>query len=236
MTAAARKTAARPSALGVFVARAEARVILWTAGEISLHEAVDELWAAAVRNGLVAKLGADKGQQLLADIFAKVRSPDECKPEIPARGVEALIAGLKLCADTQRHLAEWESRKAQPAEGLSSTFAAACRKADEKQRRKPPDPRLEKLRRLLDDDVSLERAWEELNKPTDHAAASTVEALMFSLRERGVAALAEAETRRRLAALSTTQVQVILARLMALRPTYPAIDDELLFLLGEQLR
>jgi hypothetical protein len=43
-----------------------------------------------------------------------------------------------------------------------STFADACRKADEKQRRKPPDPRLDRLHRLMDDDVSIERAWHEL--------------------------------------------------------------------------
>jgi hypothetical protein len=67
------------------------------------------------------------------------------------------------------------------------------------------------------------------------AAASTVEALMFSLRERGTAALAEADCRRRLADLSSAQVRVVIGRLMALRPHYPAITDELLFLLGEQL-
>jgi len=45
-----------------------------------------------------------------------------------------------------------------------STFAEACRKADEKQRRKPPNPRLDRLRRLMDDDVSIERAWHELHE------------------------------------------------------------------------
>jgi hypothetical protein len=38
-----------------------------------------------------------------------------------------------------------------------------------------------------------------------------------------------------LAAMSTAQVREILARLMALRPTYSAINDDLLLLLGEQL-
>jgi hypothetical protein len=42
------------------------------------------------------------------------------------------------------------------------TFAESCRRADEKQRRKSPDPRLDRLRRLMDDDVSIERAWHEL--------------------------------------------------------------------------
>jgi hypothetical protein len=69
----------------------------------------------------------------------------------------------------------------------------------------------------------------------NRAAASTVEALLLGLRERGTAALAKQECRRRLANLSSVQVREVLARLMALRPTYPAIDDELLFLVGEQL-
>ncbi len=57
MSAAARKRAepaARPSPLEVFIARAEARALLWQAGEFDLHEAVDELQAAAERDGLVA--------------------------------------------------------------------------------------------------------------------------------------------------------------------------------------
>jgi hypothetical protein len=45
-----------------------------------------------------------------------------------------------------------------------STFAALCDAADEKQRRKPVDARTERTRALMDDDISLERAWHELNK------------------------------------------------------------------------
>jgi hypothetical protein len=58
---------------------------------------------------------------------------------------------------------------------------------------------------------------------------------MLALRERGTAALAKPDTRRRLADLSSAQVREVLARLMALRSSYPAINDELLFLLGEKL-
>src|SRR5262249_34574582 len=46
----------------------------------------------------------------------------------------------------------------------ADTFADACRRADEKQRRRPPDPRLERLRRLMDDDISIERAHAELKQ------------------------------------------------------------------------
>jgi hypothetical protein len=75
MTAAARKVngAARPSALAVFTARCEARALLWKDGELDLHQAVDELWASAVRDGLVGELGTDKVQSLLADAFAPMR-------------------------------------------------------------------------------------------------------------------------------------------------------------------
>jgi hypothetical protein len=68
MTAAAAraKTAARPSTLEVFTARAEARALLWQAGELDLHEAVDELQAAAVRDGLVAEIGQDAVQAIMA--------------------------------------------------------------------------------------------------------------------------------------------------------------------------
>jgi len=123
----------RADPVEVFVARAQARATLWAAGEISLHAAVDELWADAVRDGLVAKLGADEVQRLLADAFAPERD------------------------DLPRH----EDVVPEPIAD-DDTFAEACRKADEKQRRKPADPRLDRLRRLTDDDVSLERAWHEL--------------------------------------------------------------------------
>src|SRR5262245_892725 len=68
-----RKPSPQVDALKVFVARAEARALLWHTGEISLHDAVDELWQAAVTGGLVAKLGPDKVQSILADAFAPLR-------------------------------------------------------------------------------------------------------------------------------------------------------------------
>jgi hypothetical protein len=73
MPAAARaRPAARPSALEAFVARAEARALLWQAGEFDLHEAVDVLQAAAERDGLVDQLGQDEVQRIIAEAFAKV--------------------------------------------------------------------------------------------------------------------------------------------------------------------
>jgi hypothetical protein len=75
MTAAARiaEPAPRPSALAVFIARAEARALLWQAGEFDLHQAIDPLQEAAERDGLVAKLGQDKVQAILAKAFEAVQ-------------------------------------------------------------------------------------------------------------------------------------------------------------------
>jgi hypothetical protein len=65
--------AARPSPLETFAARCEARAVLWQAGELTLHEAVDVLWSDAVASELVAALGDDEIQRLMAGAFAAVR-------------------------------------------------------------------------------------------------------------------------------------------------------------------
>jgi hypothetical protein len=52
--------------------------------------------------------------------------------------------------------------------------------------------RLVLLRHLLDDDVSIERAWNEINDPHSRPTPqSTVEAILYCVRERGIAALKE---------------------------------------------
>ena len=69
---------------------------------------------------------------------------------------------------------------------------------------------LARLRRLMDDDVSLDRAWHELNAG---AAASTVEALVFGLRD-GLAALPKNPDRlRRLSELNAEQLCAVCERL-----------------------
>jgi hypothetical protein len=57
----------------VFRARAEARAMLFAAGEIALHQAVDPLQDAAVESGLVDLIGQDAVQRLLANAFGGVR-------------------------------------------------------------------------------------------------------------------------------------------------------------------
>jgi hypothetical protein len=100
------------------------------------------------------------------------------------------------------------------------TFEEACRRADEKRRREAESERLTQLRRLLDDNVSLERAWSEINWRGRHSGAAqiTVEALMFSLRSRGLRALSESDTQRRLSELDDAQVPEVVVRLQKLKP------------------
>jgi hypothetical protein len=71
--------------------------------------------------------------------------------------------------------------------------------------------------RLLGDSVSLERAWHELNNPKGRAPASTLEALIFSLR-RGVTELTKPDRQRRLAALEENQLEAACLRLQAFQP------------------
>jgi hypothetical protein len=193
-----------------------ARARLWQAGELDLHGAVDTLQAAAVRDGLVAKFGQDRVQEIIAAAFAAVRD-DLLKFED--------IESEPTFADDAWSAPGWRDAAVNYHKDRGNRVSVTPYTADE----------LARLRGLMAEDVTLERAWHETNQPTGRAAASTVEALMLALRERGAAALAEPDCQRRLADTSTAQVREILARLMALRPVYPVIDDELLFLLGEQL-
>jgi hypothetical protein len=73
--------------------------------------------------------------------------------------------------------------------------------------------RLTQLRRLMAEDVSVEQAQRKLAEHRRNgAAASTVEALVYSLR-RGVDALAEPDTVRRLAELNDDQLLAVGERL-----------------------
>jgi hypothetical protein len=59
----------RPNPLAVFHERAEARAMLVECGELSLHDAVDELQASAQRGGLVDEYGQDAIQAIMATAF-----------------------------------------------------------------------------------------------------------------------------------------------------------------------
>jgi hypothetical protein len=77
-------------------------------------------------------------------------------------------------------------------------FCQQCREADVRvAASRRDDPHLKRLRRLMDDEISLERAYAEMMKarPTPNA---TTEAVKRAVRDRGVAALKEGATRERL--------------------------------------
>jgi hypothetical protein len=75
-----------------------------------------------------------------------------------------------------------------------------------------------RLRRLMDDDVSLDRGWHELHGRRSGAAASTVEALVFGLRD-GLAALPKNPDRlRRLSELNAEQLRAVCERLENFQP------------------
>ena len=127
-------------ALDVFIARCEARAKLWQAGEIDLHDAVDALQAAAVRSGLVAEIGQDHVQAIMAEAFGS--------------DTEKVTTFIEEGDDYD-----------------GDTFAAACRKADEKRRSEPPNP--------------------YINKRDGGAAAATLEAAEYLVRNGDTKALRE---------------------------------------------
>jgi hypothetical protein len=73
--------APQPTALDIFRLRCWARAELYAIGEYSLHEAVDALQADAVASGLVAEIGQDGVQAIMAAAFAPVRAAEVIEPE-----------------------------------------------------------------------------------------------------------------------------------------------------------
>jgi hypothetical protein len=70
--------------------------------------------------------------------------------------------------------------------------------------------------RALEPNPDIQRAYAELN-PRNHAAASTIEALMYALR-RGVNELTKPDTQRRLSELSEDRLHAVCERLQNLKP------------------
>jgi hypothetical protein len=60
----------RVDPLDAFIERVQSRARLWSVGELTLHDAVDQLQADAVRDGLIKQIGQDAVQQIMADAFA----------------------------------------------------------------------------------------------------------------------------------------------------------------------
>jgi hypothetical protein len=73
MSAARKLDAVVIPAIDVFRERCEARAILVEACVYHLQDAVDGLQQAAIESGLVAEIGQDAVQKMMADAFAIVR-------------------------------------------------------------------------------------------------------------------------------------------------------------------
>jgi hypothetical protein len=99
---------------------------------------------------------------------------------------------------------------------MDDSFERACREADRKIAARSQNPRLTRLRRLLEDNVSLERAQHEIMRARP-APEALVEALMYSLR-RGIDELAQPDTQRRLSALAEHQLEAVCLRVQRFEP------------------
>ena len=187
--------------LTVLTLRAWARATLWQAGDLDLHEAVDMLQTAAVRDGVVAKLAQDRVQQIMAAAFAVVRD----------------------------NLLKFVDIEAEPTFADDASWAPGWRDAAVDYQGSPVSlveytpAKLTWLRSLLDGGMSLDRVYAEIRAHHEHhhhhgAALSTIEALMFGLRERDTKALAEPKVRGRISQLSKEQIAEVAARLRQLEP------------------
>jgi hypothetical protein len=78
----------------VYAARCEARALLYVAGKISLHDAVDELQTYAEQSGLIDSIGQDEAQRIMGEAFAMVdllpgtELSDACEREIMLRAAD----------------------------------------------------------------------------------------------------------------------------------------------------
>jgi hypothetical protein len=133
--------AARSSSLEIFVTRCKARAAQWAAGELDLHDAVDNCQQAAEAYGLVIELGQDAVQAIMVEAFAPVRDDlprDEGVVPDPIDEHEepdVTSSPLKSADDDY--------------DGLPRTFAKLCREADERQARKAVNTA--RAPRVLDD-------------------------------------------------------------------------------------
>ncbi len=74
MSAAPAAAARRVDPAVAFEARCQARALLYAIGELDLHDAVDVLQDDAVRDSLVADLGQDEVQRIMAYAFQLARN------------------------------------------------------------------------------------------------------------------------------------------------------------------
>jgi hypothetical protein len=116
---------------------------------------------------------------------------------------------------------------------MDDTFERACREPDRKTAARSQDPRLTRLRRLLKDEVSLERAQHEI-MGAGAAPETTVDALVYSLR-RGIDELTNVDTLHRLSGLGEGQLKAVCRRVQSFNPEIatPWSSDEVAALIAK---
>jgi hypothetical protein len=117
------KATQRADPFEVLEARAWARAYLHAEGKLDLHAAVDVLQDAAAAGGLIDMVGQDEIQRILSDVFRTTRDAEE-------HAENATLATIIEC----EQLVAGGDRADDEYEGLSTSFARACRAADEQQK------------------------------------------------------------------------------------------------------
>jgi hypothetical protein len=124
----------------VFRLRCHSRAKLWHDGEIDLHSAVDELQHSAEASGLIGAIGQDAVQGLMVEAFAPLRD------DLPKRPSTATVS------DDPWSAPGWRDAAIDYHEARNGRVSVVSYSADE----------LERLRRLMADDISIERADREI--------------------------------------------------------------------------
>jgi hypothetical protein len=94
---------------------------------------------------------------------------------------------------------------------------------------------IELLLKLLKPDISLDRAWHEVNAAPlrGRAPQTTVDALLFEMRS-GVEALGKPKNLQRLCELSEEQLQDVVAKLISRKPPWKDEEIELMLAVRSQ--
>lgn len=97
----------------VLQARAEARAILFAAGELTLQDAVDGCQQYAEASGLLAEIGQDKVQEIMAQAFAPIQVPDLIEEATHMRAAASTIAAAEhlFKENDARRWREWLARR-----------------------------------------------------------------------------------------------------------------------------
>jgi hypothetical protein len=126
----------------VFTLRAQTRALLWAAGELDMHAAVDKLEQSAETSGLIAAIGQDAVQAIMSEAFAAVHD------DLPTSDEPTAFA------DEAWSTPSWREAAVEYHKDRSNRASVTPYMADE----------LARPRGLMANDVSLDRAYAELNK------------------------------------------------------------------------